>query len=132
MRTRASATVCAGAALAFACLTAGCGTKAALTSTAAHTLGDQVAAVRLAAGQRDPAAARLALDQLRTTLAQLEQHGQVSATRAGAILSDVTAVQDQLGLLPTPTTAAPTTTTTEPPPGGNDHGKGGKGGGDGG
>lgn len=114
-------------ALVFVCLACGCGAKPPMTPTAARALGDQVAAVRLAASQQDPDSARHAIDQLRATLSQLEQGGQVSATRAGAILSDVAAVQDQLGALPTPTTAAPTTSAPQGGGKGHDHGKGGGG-----
>jgi hypothetical protein len=120
----------AGAGLAFLVLANGCGSKPALSPTAARALSEQVAAVRLAAGNQDPVTASDALGQLRATLARLEQQGQVSATRAGAILSDAAAVQQQLASLQTTTTAAPTTTTTAPPAG---HGKGkgdGGGGGD--
>jgi hypothetical protein len=126
------ATAVAGAALALLVLANGCGSKPALSPTAAHALSEQVAAVRLAAAMQDPVTASSALGQLRATLAQLEQQGQVSATRAGAILSDVAAVQQQLASLPTTTTAAPTTTTiTTTAPA--DHGKGkGDGGGGGG
>jgi hypothetical protein len=107
---------------------AACASKPALTTSASRNLAAEVAAVRTAAAQQDPAAAKLALDQLRATLLQLEQQGQVSATRAGAILSAAATVQDQLATLPA-TTAPPTTTTTAAPP--KVHGKdgGGKGGG---
>ena len=120
----------AATALVLVAVISACGSKAALTPAASQALGNQVAAVRLAAGQQDPVTAKRALDQLRATLAQLEQRGQVSATRAGAILSDAAAVQDQLGALPTPTTAPPPTTSAPPPArgGGKDHGNGNGGG----
>jgi hypothetical protein len=118
--------------LAGVVLLAACGASGHLSAAASQTLRAQVAAVRGAAAAHDSATAQRGLDQLRSTLTQLEGTGQISASRASAILIDVSAVQAQLTELPTTTTPTTSTTTTTAPPAPAHHGKDHGGGGDGG
>ena len=83
-----------------------------LSQAAAARLGPQVAAIRSAATAGDRAGAEAAVAQLRATIAQMEQAGEIPGERAKDMLAAAAAVEAQLGLLPAPTT----TTTTAPPP----------------
>ena len=128
------------ASLATASLLSSCGSSGPGLSTKASTeLNGQVQAVRAAAVGHDRTGAAAQLSQLRLQVTQLEQQGQISPTKAQAILDAVAAVQGQLASIPIPppppTTAPspPSTVKPPPPPSKDHHGHGGdntQGGGD--
>jgi phage-related minor tail protein len=118
---RAVALVVAGVAL----LAPACGTSStpAMSSQAERQLQAQVEAVRSAAENRDRTHADLALSELRTSVATLLRDGEVTATKANAILAAAADVETQLAAIPTTTTTP--VTTPAPPPSQEDHeGKG--------
>jgi hypothetical protein len=104
---------------------AGCtSSRPALTGAASSTLVPQAAAVRAAASIPDVALARNRLARLRITVGDLRGQGQISATRAAAILASADEVDAELGVLST-TVAPPTTPPAPPaPPGNGGHQKG--------
>jgi hypothetical protein len=100
-----------------------------MTSGAAQQLGADVAAVHAAVASGDRSQAVQALATLQTAVASLRRQGQVTATKAAAILGAAVQVEAQLGSMPTTTTSTSTTTTTTPRKGPKDKGGGGGGGG---
>jgi hypothetical protein len=123
-------------AVAIGAIVAGCGgggvTGPSMTSGAAQQLGTDVAAVHAAVASGDRSQAVQALATLQSAVASLRRQGQVTATKAAAILGAAVEVEAQLGFMPTTTTttttSTTTTTTTAPRKGPKD--KGGNGGGD--
>lgn len=83
-----------------------------LPEAAAARLEPHIAAIRAAASAGDRAGAEAAVTQLRATVAQMEQAGEIPGERAADVLAGAAAVEAQLGLLPAPTT----TTTVAPTP----------------
>lgn len=123
-------------ALAIVTIVGGCGgggaTGPSMTSGAAQQLGADVSAVHAAVASGDRSQAVQALATLQTAVASLRRQGQVTATKAAAILGAALAVEAQLGFMPTTTTSTTstsTTTTTPPRKGPKDKG-GNNGGGD--
>ena len=66
---------------------------------------------------------RVSFDGDMAIIEDLEAKGQLSASRAGAILATATEVDVQLGPEATTTTTTTTTSTTPPPAKGKGHGK---------
>lgn len=113
--------LCAGLAL------ASCGSSPpAITPSASAQLSNQLAAIRSAAASQDPAQARALLAQFEGTVSTLEGQGQISSSRAAAILTSAATVGAQLPPAPSPSPAASPTPSPAAPvqpagPGG-DHG----------
>ncbi len=134
---KAARGVMAATSMVIASELAACGTAPPITSSAAGELSGAVQAVRSAALADNPSLAATDLSALKKKVAALEKAGQLSPTRARAVLDAASTVQTQLALLTTTTTSTTTTTTTLPtpttpvPPGPPGHPKGptpGKGG----
>ena len=106
----------------------GCGTSSSppMSASAAHALANQVADLHGAVSSGDLATAENTLRSLQSTVIGLERKGQLSASRAVAILAAVADVQSQLALMPTTTTTT-TTAVPAPSPPGPKHGKGDQG-----
>jgi len=110
------------AAVAAALLVAGCASNSPgdLSNAAAKVLAPQVQDVRQAAASGDYATLRAAVASLKSLVRQQQRDGEVSPSRANAILDAADALlQDaraKLSPSPTPTTESPTPTpTTESP-----------------
>jgi predicted component of type VI protein secretion system len=130
--------------LALMAASAGCAsTSPGLSAQASRTLDARVQAVRAAATEHNRALADTRLSQLLADVSQLKRQGQLTSSRATAILAAAAAVQAQLVTIPNP--APPPTTLAPPPPAttpaspagdekthGNGDGGGGGGGGRGG
>lgn len=88
--------------------------QSAITASASAQLSAQVAALSAAAVAGDRSGAEIRLGQLLASVHTLETAHQLSAARAGQILSTAAEVEAQLATLPTPapTTTSTTTTTT--------------------
>ena len=98
---------------------AGCGGGSeALSADGADELSVTVADLRAAAAVRDEGRARADLATIRSTVARLEQQGDISDERAAEVLASADEVERSLVLI--------TTTTTTAPPDDDDHGKGRK------
>ncbi len=99
----------AAIALVVALAVAGCGGGSnALSDDGANELSVTVADLRAAAAVRDEARARADLVTIRSTVARLQQQGDISDERAADVLASADEVERSLVLI--------TTTTTAPPP----------------
>jgi uncharacterized lipoprotein YajG len=108
-------------------LVAGCASsKPSMSASASATLVQQAASVRAAVTNNDLPGAHAQLARLRRTVADLEAKGQLSASRAAAILTSAAEVDTLLGPGATTTNLTTTTTsvTTPPPAKGKGNGKG--------
>jgi hypothetical protein len=96
-------------------LLAGCGDgNRSLSDEASAHLAPRVEAIRAAAAAGDRAAAQAEVGRVRQTLDDLQAAGAVDTAEAATVLSALAGVEQQLGLLPEPTTT--TTATTAPAP----------------
>jgi hypothetical protein len=97
---------------------AGCGEQDhRLPDEASALLVPRVEAIRSAAAGGDRATAQAEAGRVRQTLSDLRAAGTIDASEADTVLQALAGVEQQLGLLPEPTTTttATTTTTTAPP-----------------
>jgi hypothetical protein len=94
---------------------AGCGSAPPITANAASELSGAVQAVRSAALAGNPSGAESDLASLQAKVNDLEKTGELSPTRATAILAAAHTVMVQLAAFSTSTTSTSTTTTTVSP-----------------
>jgi hypothetical protein len=100
---------------------AGCGSAPPITAKAASELSGAVQAVRSAALAGNPSGAESDLASLQAKVNDLEKTGELTPTRAAAILAAAHTVMAQLAAFSTSTTSTSTTTTTVSPGPGHDH-----------
>lgn len=89
-----------------------CGGHSSISAGASSQLETRAQAIRAAASAHDPAQAAAQLAAMRAQVTRLEQQGQISPSKAQAILAAADAVQAQLATIPVP---PPSTTSTTPP-----------------
>ena len=121
-----SAALAAAVMIAAGSLLAGCGDDGhRLSDEASALLAPRVEAIRSAAAAGDRAAAQVEAGRVRQKLAELQAAGTVDGAEADTVLKALASVEEQLGLLPEPTTTttATTTTTTAPSDKDDDEGK---------
>jgi hypothetical protein len=93
-------------------LLAACGSDSpGISEDASNTLEYQVEAVRASAQSFDPEGVERRLAELRSSVAQLKEAGELDDERSAEILAAAADVEAQLDAVPTTTT-----TTTAPPP----------------
>ena len=113
-------------------LLAGCGDgDRSLSDEASARLAPRVEAIRAAAAAGDRAAAQAEAGRVRQTLDDLQATGAIDTAEAATVLSALAGVEQQLGLLPEPTTTTTATTAPAPaprpePPSDDDEGEGPK------
>jgi len=115
-------------------LIAACGSESpGLSDEASQSLQYQVGAVRQSTQSFDPAGVEQRLAELRASVAQLNEAGEVDDARAAEILAAAADVAAQIDVVPTTTTTAPPPPPTFDDDEDSDEGKGkgkGKGGDD--
>ena len=103
-----------------ALLLAGCGSDAALTTSASARLATDVSRLRTAATSGTSAQVATAADVLRSDVTALKAQGDLSPERATAVLDQLARVLADTAARPVPT---PTPTRAPAPPSGEHHGK---------
>lgn len=108
-------------------LLAGCGSDAALTTSASSRLAADVARLRTAATSGTSAQLATAADLLRSDVAALKAKGDLSPDRAAAVLDQLARVLADTAARPVPTPTPTPTRAPSPPSGEHHHKRKGKG-----